>query len=240
MKIPRLSRTSDFLLSKLSSFHGASRVSYISWLVQFPFIRRVHLYLLPSYLLRRCNISPLFSQSFILVPLLFLVHRRSLHYHPRFFEHTRHSNFFFFSFPFSFYLAPHMFYHRTRMRSHICVFSSILRGYRTTTLFFSPTPRSLVLNFLRCGFATSIRHLHFDHFLFITSSPTLRIFYRRPLHLYNPAVPFFYPYCSFFFPSRSSYPSHLFLFHLPRLAPSASPPRSPSCSRYSRSCLQLI
>lgn len=58
-----------------------------------------------------------------------------------------------------------MFYHRTRVRSHICVFSSILRGYRTTTLF-SAAPRSLVLNFLRCGFATSIPPSPFRLFSF--------------------------------------------------------------------------
>lgn len=170
MKIPRLSRTSDFLLSKLSSFHGASRVSYISRLVQFPFIRRVRLYLLPSYLRRR-NISPLFSQSFILVPLLFLVHQRPA-LPPALFR--AHSSFQFFYF---FFLSPthSSSCHTCSITGLVCVRTSVCfpQFHRVTgqppCFSVRPPARSLVLNFLRRGFATvGDRHLHFGHSLFIT------------------------------------------------------------------------
>lgn len=123
-----------------------------------------------------------------------------------------------------------MFCHQTRVRSHIYVFSCLF--YRVTGR--PPASSSLVLNFLQRGFVTSETAISILTISFLLHSPILCIFYRRLPH--NPA--FFYSYRSFFFPSRSSYPSHLFLFRLPRLTPSASVLRS--CSRYSRSCLQLI
>jgi len=84
-------------------------------------------------------------------------------------------------------------------------------------------------------------HLRFDHFLFITCpDPSfIPIFYRRPLHLYNPAMSCFHSYRPFFFPSRSSYLPRIHFYSTSRSTSSASHPRSPS-SRYSRSCFQLI
>lgn len=66
------------------------------------------------------------------------------------------------------------------------------------------------------------RHLHFDHFLFITCPDPSYLLSSSPSSLQPRGAPFFHPYRSFFFPSRSPYPSHLFLFHSPRLTPSAS------------------
>lgn len=144
LEIPRLSHSSDFLLSKLFSFHSMFRVSYISWLVRFPLIRRVHLYLLLSY---HChNISPLFSQSFILVPFLFLVHWRSLHYHPRFLERTHNSLSFC---PHALFLSRSLFYSPLRFtcsinglytpafHAHISVFLNFSE-LQATSLLFKP------------------------------------------------------------------------------------------------------
>lgn len=111
------------------------------------------------------------------------------------------------------------------MRSRISVCFPQFYGVTGRPPCFSahpPPPRSLVLNFLRCDCATSETAISISTIFFLLHAPILRIFYRRPLHLYNPAVPFFRPYRSFFFPSRSPYPSHLFLFHSQRLTPSAS------------------
>lgn len=194
MKIPRLSRTSDFLLSKLSSFHGASRVSYISRLVQFPFIRRVRLYLLPSYLRRR-NISPLFSQSFILVPLLFLVHQRPALPPALFRAHSSFQFFFFFS-SLSLSLSHSSSCHTCSIIGLVCVRTSVCfpQFYRVTgqppCFSVRPPARSLVLNFLRRGFATSeATAISISAILFLSRALILRIFYRHPLHLYNPAMP---------------------------------------------------
>lgn len=194
------------------------RVSYISWLVRFPLIRRVHLYLLLSYHYR--NISPLFSQSFILVLFLFLVHWCSLHYHPHF-----SSTLIIFSSPplplLSLFHSHVPSTNSTPLRfTLISLFSSIFRSYKRPACFL---PRLLPLIFSRavpsCQSAIFI-------------SPFLS-FYRRPFHLYNCRSIFLPLYRSFLFPSRppSLYPSHLFLFHPPS---SVSAPRSPLYLRYSR------
>lgn len=48
-----------------------------------------------------------------------------------------------------------------------------------------PPARSLVLNFLRRGFATSETAISISTILFLLRALILRIFYRHPLHLYN-------------------------------------------------------
>lgn len=93
-----------------------------------------------------------------------------------------------------------------------------------------PPARSLVLNFLRRGFATSETAISISTILFLLRVLILRIFYRHPLHLYNPAMP--YP------PSASTVllsvtlvvfrtPRHSFLFHPSVRAFHHPPPRSP-------------
>lgn len=211
------------------------RVSYISWLVRFPLIRRVHLYLLLSY---HChNISPLFSQSFILVPFLFLVHWCSLHYHPRFLEHTHNS------------LSPlplprlslslfhslfHMFHQRTL---HFCVsrsylfslFSSIFRSYKRPACFLASF---VALNFPSRGSILPVRHLSISTISFLTSSPSpLQLpFYRSSVLLVSLvllSVPLAFRI------------SLAFVFIPPtRLPPSFSVPAS--LAILSISCLQLI
>lgn len=212
------------------------RVSYISWLVRFPLIRRVHLYLLLSY---HChNISPLFSQSFILVPFLFLVHWCSLHYHPRFLEHTHNSLFpspfpVSLSLPFSLSHVPST--DSTLLRfTLVSLFSSIFRSYKRPACFLASF---VALNFPSRGSILPVRHLSVSTISFLSSSPSpLQLpFYRSSvllvsLVLLSVTLAFRISLAFVFIPPTRSPP--------PIFCPRSSLPAS--LAILSISCLQLI